>query len=90
MYRFGGLKKLAMASGLLVVSAYGFTAEQTLTMDPAAISTRGGAEGVSITASYATSDAAKTTGVGVSLYFDSTKLSFVSLAGSDALGAYVL
>jgi len=63
---------------------------QTVTLTPAAITLAVGSNGISLTGQYAASDAAKTTGLGVSIYFDSSKLSFVSLASSNALGAYVL
>ena len=74
----------------LDASRIGGESEQVITLTPAAITLAVGSNGISLTGQYAASDAAKTTGFGVSIYFDSSKLSFVSLASSNALGAYVL
>jgi len=84
------IQKLLFCTGLLAWAGLSQAAEQTITFDPAAITAGIGTEGVSITASYEASDAAKTSGVGISLYFDSSKLTFVSLAGNADLEDFLI
>ena len=84
------IQKLLFCTGLLAWAGLSQAAEQTITFDPAAITTSIGAEGLSFTASYRASDAATTAGVAIALYFDSSKLTFVSLTGSADLENFII
>ena len=90
MIKLVKIQKLLFCTGLLAWAGLSQAAEQTITFDPAAITAGIGAEGLSITASYEASDAATTSGVGISLYFDSSKLTFVSLAGNADLEDFLI
>ena len=60
--------------------------DQIVTTNPSATSQVAGSEDISLSIEYATSPAnTQTTGLGVSIYFDSTKLEFVSMAENSVL-----
>jgi len=84
--------KTALLSALcLVASASLDAAQQTLTTSPTALAVEAGAMALDVTVSYDTDPAdARTPGVGISVFFDSSRLSLVSLTalyGTDLLQA---
>ena len=84
------IQKLLFCTGLLAWAGLSQATEQKITFDPTAITAGIGTEGVSITTSYEASDAATTSGEDISLYFDSSKLTFVSLAGNADLEDFLI
>ena len=82
--------KSLRALGILFLSSCFASAamadDQIVTTNPSATSQVAGSEDISLSIEYATSPAnTQTTGLGVSIYFDSTKLEFVSMAENSVL-----
>lgn len=91
------MKSLLLVTGFLASSNVSAALEQIVSLSPSmlvdsALTDSAGSGLVSLTGTYASSDGAKTTGVGVSIYFDSAKLVFDSLnpPKSSALAEYLL
>jgi len=60
---------------------------QIISTNPPSVSQVAGSEDISLSIEYATDPAnTQTTGIGIKIYFDSTKLEFVSLTESEAAG----
>ena len=84
-------KTVVLSFVCLFASASLDAAQQTLTTSPASLAVEAGATALDVTVSYDTDPAdARTAGVGISVFFDSSRLSLVSLTalyGTDLLQA---
>ena len=80
--RLGKILKSSLVLAFAVLGSWGsaYAAEQVFTSSPASFSVYEGTAGIEMTISYDTDPTGQsTTGAGIALFFDSTKLTFVSM-----------
>ena len=81
------LRALAILFFSSCIAAAAQADSQIITTNPASASQVAGSEDISLSIEYATDPAnTQTTGIGIKIYFDSSKLEFVSLTESEAAG----
>ena len=73
----------AAASGALA-------AEQKITTDPSNTDVKAGQTGIALALGYSSTDNEQTTGLGVKIFFDSTQVTFVSLASSAEVEDFII
>lgn len=81
------LRALAILFFSSFIAAAASADSQIISTNPTSASQVAGSEDISLSIEYATDPAnTQTTGIGIKIYFDSSKLEFLSLAESDAAG----
>ena len=84
------LKTGALALIFAGVTQGALGAEQTITTDPSNTDVKAGQTGIALALGYSSTDNEQTTGLGVKIFFDSSQVTFVSLASSAEVEDFII